>query len=121
MVYAEWLQKRVAEHGADVWLLNTGWTGGPYGKGECMSLKDTRALLDAALSGEFDRADLQTEPTLGVKMPITCAAVDDTILNPRDTWEDPDAYDEAAARLRDMFRENFARQNYAELGIHPAM
>ena len=76
----------------------------------------TRALLDAA-DGEFDNAELQTEPTLGVKMPTTCAAVDDTILNPRDTWEDPAAYDEAAARLRDMFRDNFEQQNYAELGI----
>ncbi|MEC7375906.1 MAG: phosphoenolpyruvate carboxykinase (ATP), partial [Actinomycetota bacterium] len=120
-VYAELLATRMAENNTRCIMLNTGWTGGPYGKGERMSLKDTRALLDAALSGEFDRADLQTEPTLGVKMPITCAAVDDTILNPRDTWEDPDAYDEAAARLRDMFRENFARQNYAELGIQPAM
>ena len=120
-VYAELLAKRMAENNTRCIMLNTGWTGGPYGKGERMSLKDTRALLDAALSGEFDGADLQTEPTLGVKMPITCAAVDDTILNPRDTWEDPNAYDEAAARLRDMFRENFARQNYAELGIQPAM
>ena len=120
-VYAELLATRMAENNTRCIMLNTGWTGGPYGKGERMSLKDTRALLDAALSGEFDGADLQTEPTLGVKMPITCAAVDDTILNPRDTWEDPDAYDEAAARLRDMFRENFARQNYAELGIQPAM
>jgi phosphoenolpyruvate carboxykinase (ATP) len=111
----------MAENNTRCIMLNTGWTGGPYGKGKRMSLKDTRALLDAALSGEFDGVDLQTEPTLGVKMPITCAAVDDTILNPRDTWQDPDAYDEAAARLREMFRENFARQNYAELGIQPAM
>jgi phosphoenolpyruvate carboxykinase (ATP) len=120
-VYAELLATRMADNDARCIMLNTGWTGGPYGKGERMSLKDTRALLDAALSGEFDGVDLQTEPTLGVKMPITCAAVDDTILNPRDTWQDPDAYDEAAARLREMFRENFARQNYAELGIQPAM
>ncbi|NDH22968.1 MAG: phosphoenolpyruvate carboxykinase (ATP), partial [Actinobacteria bacterium] len=120
-VYAELLAKRMAENNTRCIMLNTGWTGGPYGKGKRMSLKDTRALLDAALNGEFDGADLQTEPTLGVKMPITCAAVDDTILNPRGTWEDPDAYDEAAARLRDMFRKNFARQNYAELGIQPAM
>lgn len=120
-VYAELLAKRMAENNTRCIMLNTGWTGGPYGKGERMSLRDTRALLEAALSGEFDGADLQTEPTLGVKMPITCAAVDDRILNPRDTWEDPDAYDDAAARLRDMFRENFARQNYAELGIQPAM
>ena len=120
-VYAELLATRMKENDTRCIMLNTGWTGGPYGKGERMSLKDTRALLDAALDGEFDGMELQTEPTLGVKMPTTCAAVDDTILNPRDTWEDADAYDEAAARLRDMFRENFEKQNYAELGIQPAM
>jgi len=62
-----------------------------------------------------------TQPILGVKMPTTCETVDDTILNPRDTWDDPEAYDEAATRLRDMFRANYDEQNYAELGIEPAM
>ena len=95
--------------------------GATAGGGNIIRAWLTSIDLDAALSGEFDGADLQTEPTLGVKMPITCAAVEDRILNPRDTWEDPNAYDEAAARLRDMFRENFARQNYTELGIQPAM
>jgi len=120
-VYAELLARRMAENNTRCIMLNTGWTGGPYGKGERMSLKDTRALLDASLDGEFDDVELQTEPTLGVKMPTTCAGVDDTILNPRDTWEDPAAYDEAAARLRDMFRANFETQNYSELGIKAAM
>jgi phosphoenolpyruvate carboxykinase (ATP) len=120
-VYAELLTKRMAENNTRCILLNTGWSGGPYGKGDRMSLKATRALLNAALSGEFDDAELQTEPTLGVKMPVTCSGVDDSILNPRDTWDDPEAYDEGAARLREMFRANFEKENYAALGITPAM
>jgi len=120
-VYAELLANRMAENNTRCIMLNTGWTGGPYGKGERMSLRDTRALLDAALDGAFDGAELMTQPILGVKMPTTCETVDDTILNPRDTWDDPEAYDEAATRLRDMFRANYDEQNYAELGIEPAM
>ncbi|MDG2217234.1 MAG: phosphoenolpyruvate carboxykinase (ATP) [Acidimicrobiales bacterium] len=120
-VYAELLAKRMAENNTRCILLNTGWSGGPYGKGDRMSLKATRTLLNAALNGDFDDVELHTEPTLGVKMPASCAGVDDAILNPRDTWDDPEAYDEAAASLRDMFRANFEKQNYAALGISPAM
>ena len=120
-VYAGLLTKRMAKNNTRCILLNTGWSGGPYGTGERMSLTDTRALLNAALDGEFDNSELQTEPTLGLKMPVTCAAVDDVILNPRDTWETPESYDEAAAKLRDMFRENYENQNYAQLGIAAAM
>ncbi|GJM37621.1 MAG: phosphoenolpyruvate carboxykinase [ATP] [Acidimicrobiales bacterium] len=120
-VYAELLAKRMADNETRCILLNTGWSGGPYGKGERMSLKATRALLNAALDGEFDGAELQVEPTLGVKMPVSCDGVDDEILNPRDTWDDPEAYDEAAAKLRDMFRANYEKQGYADLGITAAM
>ncbi len=120
-VYAELLARRMAENRTRCILLNTGWTGGPYGKGERMSLADTRALLDAALDGEFDEVELEIQPILSLRMPASCAAVDDAILNPRDTWDDPEAYDEAATRLRDMFRANFEAQGYATLGIAPAM
>ncbi|MDG2027252.1 MAG: phosphoenolpyruvate carboxykinase (ATP) [Acidimicrobiales bacterium] len=120
-VYAELLAKRMSENETRCILLNTGWSGGPYGKGERMSLKATRALLNAALEGEFDNAELQVEPTLGVKMPVSCDGVDDEILNPRETWDDPEAYDEAAAKLRDMFRANYEKQGYANLGIQAAM
>jgi phosphoenolpyruvate carboxykinase (ATP) len=65
--------------------------------------------------------ELEVQPILGLKMPTTCAGVDDAILNPRDTWDDPEAYDAAATRLRDMFRANFEKQGYASLGITPAM
>ncbi len=120
-VYAELLAKRMADHETRCILLNTGWTGGPYGKGERMSLKHTRALLDAALDGEFDDQDLMTEPTLGLRMPTTCAEVPDEVLNPRDTWDDPQAYDEQAAKLRDMFRANYEKKDFASLGIKAAM
>jgi len=121
MVYARLLAQRMSEHNARCILLNTGWSGGPFGSGSRMALDDTRALLDAALDGDFDDVELRVEPTLGLKMPVTCPGVDDTILNPRDTWDDPEAYDRAAVRLRTMFRENYAEQGYAELGIKAAM
>ncbi|MGI9623852.1 MAG: phosphoenolpyruvate carboxykinase (ATP) [Acidimicrobiales bacterium] len=120
-VYAELLAQRMSEHDTRCILLNTGWTGGPYGKGERMSLKHTRALLDAALSGEFDDVELRIEPTLGLRMPTTCEAVPDEILNPRETWDDPDSYDEQAAKLRDMFRNNFQEKGFASLGVKDVM
>jgi len=120
-VYAALLAGRMAANETRCILLNTGWSGGPYGKGERMSLKATRALLDAALDGRFDDVELEVQPILGLKMPATCEGVDDKILNPRDTWDDPEAYDEAASRLRDMFRANFQEQGYATLGIKQAM
>jgi len=120
-VYAELLANRMSDHKTRCILLNTGWTGGPYGKGERMSLAHTRALLDAALAGEFDGADLMTQPTLGLKMPMSCAGVPEEILDPRETWDDPEAYDEQAARLRDMFRANYTKKGFADLGIAPGM
>ncbi len=120
-VYAELLAKRMADNNTRCILLNTGWSGGPYGTGDRMSLKATRALLNAALDGEFDGVELQTEPTLGLKMPTHCDAVDDELLNPRNTWDDPDAYDAAAQKLREMFRNNYQTQHYDDLGITAAM
>ncbi len=120
-VYAQLLADRMEKHDTRCILLNTGWSGGPYGKGDRMSLKATRALLDAALAGELDDVETQTEPTLGLKMPVSCPNVDDGILNPRDTWDDPEAYDEAAVKLRDMFRANYEAKGFADLGIAPAM
>jgi len=120
-VYAELLDARMAEHETRCILLNTGWTGGPYGKGQRMSLKHTRALLDAALAGEFDDAELVTQPTLGLRMPTHCDGVPDDILDPRQTWDDPEAYDVQAAKLRDMFRANYEKKGFADLGIAPKM
>jgi phosphoenolpyruvate carboxykinase (ATP) len=120
-VYAELLADRMGEHKARCILLNTGWTGGPYGKGSRMSLAATRALLNATLAGDLDAADTVVHPILGLKMPVSCPGVDREILNPRDTWDDPEAYDEAARRLRDLFHANFEAQGYPELGITAVM
>ncbi len=116
-VYAELLADRMAANKTRCILLNTGWSGGPYGKGERMSLKATRALLNAALSGDLDSVELQEHPILGLKMPTSCPGVETGILNPRNTWDDPDAYDRAAAQLREMFRSNYDEQGYEDLGI----
>ena len=94
---------------------------GPYGKGERMSLKHTRALLDAALSGEFDEVELETQPILGLRMPKSGGSVPAEILDPRKTWDDPADYDVQATRLRDMFRENYDKKGFADLGIRAAM
>ena len=120
-VYAELLAGRMGEHHTRCILLNTGWSGGPYGKGERMSLKATRALLNAALDGDLDDVELEKHPILGLKMPTSCPGVDAEILNPRGTWDDPEAYDEAAEHLRGLFRENFETHGYERLGIDDVM
>ena len=120
-VYAGLLRSLIERHRSRCVLLNTGWTGGPYGRGERMSLAVTRKLLDTALAGGFDGADTVTHPILGLRMPTSCPGVDGAILNPRHTWDDPAAYDEAATRLRDLFRANYDQQGYASLGIDPVM
>ena len=120
-VYAELLARRMADHETRCILLNTGWTGGPYGKGARMSLEATRALLNAALAGDLDDVETVIHPILGLKVPTSCPGVDADVLDQRGTWEDPAAYDEAATRLRELFRENFDAQGYAELGIAAAM
>ena len=120
-VYANLLADRMEKHKTRCILLNTGWSGGAYGTGARMSLKATRALLNAALKGDLDEVETQIEPTLGLTMPVSCPGVDAHILNPRNTWDDPEAYDIAAASLRDMFRANYEAKGFAELGIKAAM
>ena len=120
-VYASLLAKRMEEHDTRCILLNTGWTGGPYGTGQRMSLKYTRALLDSALSGAFDDATVEVQPILKLRMPLNCPNVPDEILNPRSTWDDVEAYDQQASKLRDMFRENYAKSGFGDLGISEVM
>jgi len=120
-VYAGLLATRMEEHDTRCILLNTGWTGGPYGTGERMSLKYTRALLDSALAGVFDNMELEEQPILKLRMPMSCPDVPDEILNPRETWDDVEAYDKQAAELRDMFRANYLESGYANLGIKEVM
>jgi phosphoenolpyruvate carboxykinase (ATP) len=108
-VYAEMLGEKLDEHGAAVWLVNTGWTGGPFGEGERMPIQATRALLDAALSGALDDAEYREDPVFGFDVPVSVPGVDDALLDPRSTWADPGAYDEKAAYLASRFRENFTK------------
>jgi len=120
-VYAELLAKRMKEHKTRCILLNTGWSGGGYGEGERMSLKVTRALLNAALDGKLDDAPTMTQEQLGLKIPTAVEGVDSEILNPRDAWKDVEAYDAAAAKLRNLFQEHFKKSGFADLGIKAKM
>ncbi len=106
-VYANMLGERIARHGVRVWLVNTGWTGGPYGTGARMKLSHTRAMVRAALSGRLDGARYVKDPVFGVEVPTAVPEVPGAVLIPRATWTDPAAYDAQARDLVRMFRENF--------------
>ena len=118
-VYAKLLAEKMEQHDARCILLNTGWIRGPYGTGERISIKWTRALLNAALAGELDEGKVEHEvqPILKLKMPKACPGVPSDILNPRNAWADSAAYDAQAEKLRDMFRDNFAKKGFAAYGI----
>lgn len=107
--YAELLGKKIDQHDAKVWLINTGWTGGPFGVGERMKLKYTRAMLKAAFSGDLDDVPYEIHEVFGLHMPTTCPNVPDEVLNPRNTWDDKDAYDAKARELHEMFEENIKK------------
>src|SRR5262249_2990573 len=91
--YAEMLRERLARHGRQVWLVNTGWTGGPDGVGQRMKLGHTRAMVRAALAGALAGVPFVPDPVFGVLVPQTCPGVPPEVLRPRDTWRDPAAYD----------------------------
>jgi len=107
--YAEMLAQKMKEHKASVWLINTGWTGGPHGEGERFSLKYTRAIVDAVLDGSLKKAEFETEKAFGFRIPKQCPNVPSEVLAPRKTWKDKDKYDEMAAKLSAMFAENFTK------------
>jgi phosphoenolpyruvate carboxykinase (ATP) len=109
VVYARLLAKRLDEYGAAVWLVNTGWTGGQYGEGERMPIAATRALLHAALSGELGDVATRTDELFGFEVPVEVPGVDRSLLDPRSTWADPDAYDAKARELAEMFKANFTK------------
>jgi phosphoenolpyruvate carboxykinase (ATP) len=108
-VYAQMLGQKLDEHGATVWLVNTGWTGGPFGEGERMPIGATRAMLRAALSGALDGAEYRADALFGFEVPVEVPGVDSKLLDPRSTWRDPEAYDRKARELARMFRDNFAK------------
>ncbi len=113
-VYAEMLGARLKQHQAACWLVNTGWSGGKYGVGKRMSLKITRALVNAALAGQLDSVEFVTEPAFGLHIPVSCPDVPAEILNPRNAWADKDAYDHTAADLAARFAANFERFDASE-------
>src|SRR5690606_5721253 len=106
-VYANMLGEFIAKHGTQVFLVNTGWTGGPYGVGERMNLSYTRAMVRAALNGDLDTVEYKEDPIFGLRMPTTCPGVPANVLDPRETWADKDAYDVKARELAQRFSENF--------------
>lgn len=106
-VYAGMLGAKLAQHGAQVWLVNTGWTGGPYGVGTRMKLGHTRAMVSAALHGQLAGVETRPDPVFGLHIPVAVPGVDEHVLQPKSTWPDPAAYDRQAAELAAMFRDNF--------------
>jgi phosphoenolpyruvate carboxykinase (ATP) len=106
-VYAQLLADRIAQHRAECWLVNTGWTGGPYGVGSRMKIGHTRALLDAALSGDLEKVQMRKDPLFGFQVPSEAPEVPKEILNPRNTWSNETDYDAQSKKLAVLFQENF--------------
>ena len=120
-VYGNLLKKRIAEGKVDCWLVNTGWTGGKYGVGKRMPIKETRALLNAALDGSLKNAEFRRDPNFGFEVPVAVPGVESSILDPRNTWADKDEYDRTAARPVDLFVENFAQfADHVDEGVRQA-
>jgi len=101
------LGEKIATHQARVWLVNTGWTGGPYGVGNRMKIAHTRGMITAALTGQLDNVAYKQHPIFNLDVPTTCPGVPDNVLDPRSTWPDAGKYDEQAKKLAAMFVENF--------------
>ncbi|HEX3528244.1 MAG TPA: phosphoenolpyruvate carboxykinase (ATP) [Thermoanaerobaculia bacterium] len=108
-VYSALLGEKLKKHGAKVWLLNTGWTGGPYGVGQRMKLAHTRRMVTAALAGELDHVPTWTDPLFGLHVPTYVEGVPGQVLRPRETWKNPADYDAKAAQLADLFADNFKK------------
>ena len=107
--YADMLGRLIDKHGSTVWLVNTGWSGGPYGVGKRMKLPYTRSMIRAVLSGALQDVKTDTDPIFGLSMPTDVADVPSEVLNPRNTWSDHAAYDAQAHKLADMFKKNFEK------------
>ncbi len=107
--YAELLAEKMRTHQTNAWLVNTGWSGGAYGVGSRISLKHTRAIIDAIHDGSLSNAPSVTDPVFGVEVPTECSAVPSDILQPRNKWSDKDAYDRTSKKLANLFAENFKK------------
>jgi len=120
-VYGNLLKERIAKGGVTCWLVNTGWTGGKYGIGKRMPIKETRALLNAALDGSLNNVEFRKDSNFGFEVPVAVPGVDNSILDPRSTWADKDAYDATAAKLVDLFVANFTEfAAHVEEGVRQA-
>jgi phosphoenolpyruvate carboxykinase (ATP) len=115
-VYADLLGKKIQQSGAACWLVNTGWSGGPYGVGSRMKIKHTRAMIRAILNGTLAGVETHADPVFGVGVPAACPDVPAEVLTPRNTWADKAAYDTKARDLARRFNENFTK--YAD-GVSP--
>jgi phosphoenolpyruvate carboxykinase (ATP) len=107
--YAEILAAKLTRHKAQPWLVNTGWSGGGHGQGQRMKLSVTRAIVDAIHSGELAKIGTTRDPRFGLEVPTSCPGVPAELLQPRNTWRDKAAYDEAAKKLSKLFTENFKK------------
>jgi phosphoenolpyruvate carboxykinase (ATP) len=122
-VYAKLLGEKITKHNTIVYLINTGWSGGPYGIGKRMNIHYTRSMVTAALSGELDKVQYRHDEVFNLDIPVTCPNVPPEVLNPRNTWSDKDAYDSSAKRLAQMFVDNFRKfgnvaQEITQAGPH---
>ena len=109
MIYADLLKEFINKYDTKVFLINTGWSGGPYGIGKRISLKYTRTMVNAAINGELEKVEYQHHDIFNIDMPKTCPNVPDEILNPENTWDDKDAYQQKARELANLFKENFKK------------
>src|SRR4051812_30101958 len=117
-VYADLLGKHMAQHNVACWLVNTGWSGGPYGVGQRMKIRYTRAMIRAILNGSLAETETRPDPIFGVNVPVSCPEVPSEVLQPRNTWDDKDAYHQQAADLARRFNENFKKY---EAGVSEAV
>jgi len=113
--YARMLGEKLRKHGSQVWLINTGWTGGPYGTGSRINIADTRAMVRAALNGDLDDVPCRRDDVFGLDVPERVPGVPEDVLRPRETWQDTDAYDRQARKLAAMFEENFTKNFAAQV------
>ena len=107
--YGNLLKEKITKHSVNCWLVNTGWSGGVYGIGRRISIKDTRTLLNAALSGELEDLEMRKDSNFGFHVPLEVENIDSNILNPRNTWQDKNEYDLQAKKLVKMFIDNFVK------------
>ncbi|CAA9428627.1 MAG: Phosphoenolpyruvate carboxykinase [ATP] [uncultured Rubrobacteraceae bacterium] len=107
--YSGMLSEKLREHGTRCYLINTGWSGGPHGVGSRIDLASTRQMVQAVINGKLDGAETRTDPFFGLSVPVEVPGVPTEVLDPRETWDDKDAYDQQARELARLFAENFKK------------